>query len=170
MSERIRAAVLDGLGLSQEESDRLEATCPIRLPDPNLGRQTPISLYEELLGRAVLQRAAAPPSHAGATEHAFILPSWPHMFWTVREAATGETFSVGFENQCAVPARYLKPQCIRPELITLDLLKRIAHEWKFHDGWDWYVTMHFQFHEGTFEGRFVWGLLQEWRKVSPIEV
>lgn len=163
MSPRIRTAVHAGLHLSEKELDELEAACPIRLPDPDFGRRTPIALYEEVLGRAAIQRTSAAPSVPGTTEHAFILPSWPHMFWIVREGPNGDTFSAGFENQYAAAARCLKPQLIRPELVTLDLIKQVAREWKFYDGWDEDVTVHFSFPEGTFEGRFVWGLLQEWQ-------
>ncbi|MBX3188119.1 MAG: hypothetical protein KF819_13950 [Labilithrix sp.] len=167
MSPTVRQAALQCLGLSPDEAEKLEATCPIRIPTLN---RIPISAYEDLLGHAVVQRTAlggTPPG--GAIEHMFVLPLWPHLFWTVREAPSGAGDPIGFENQHRAPPRCLEPASFRPELVTLRLLKHVAQQSATYDGWDEDVIVHFDFPEGRFEGHFVWDLLQEWRRLPTAE-
>ncbi len=162
MSPAIRQAALRCLDLGPAEADAIEAACPIQSPSQGHHR---IATYEELLGPPVVRRAAPAPAYAGSIEHAFILSLWPHLFWTVRESATGETFSVGFENQFAPASQTLEPACFRPEFVTLGLLQRVAEKWALQDGWEMDLVVRFEFPSGTFEGRFLWGLLQEWNRL-----
>lgn len=164
MAPAIRAAALDSLRLSPEEGGRLEASCPIRIPDRS---ETLFSAYEDLLGPPVMRQLAPAPAYPGATEHRFILALWPHLFWSVREAANGQAFSVGFESQFRPPPGCLRASSIRPELVTLDVVRQASLASENYDGWDEEAVVRFRFAEGDFEGRFVWNLLQEWRRLDP---
>jgi hypothetical protein len=167
MGATVREEILRPLGLSPAEADEIGDSSPIKIPDMG---QTPASEYERILGPPVRRQSCplSPATFTGSVQCAFLLPSWPHLFWVVHETIQRTTWNIGFQNQWDVPKGTLVPAQIRPGIVTLSVLKELAFKTDYYDGWDECLTKRFLFDEGLYEGEFVWGLLQRWCRVEQV--
>ncbi len=164
MSPDIRGRVMGAYNVTSEQVDAIAAECPIQLPDRGLAR---IEDYAQLIGRPVRQQAVATmrSTFVGLTESAFILPSWPHLFWMVYETREGTSINIGFQNQYNIPRRVLEPHLFVPDRLTHSVIYNAALKDEYEDGWDEQLVRRLEFEGAVYEAEFVWGLLQSWRKL-----
>lgn len=164
MTAGIRDRVLRAYGVTPEQATSIAAECPIQLPDRGIAR---VDDYARVIGHPVRQRSVPliQPPFVGLTEHAFILPSWPHLFWVVHEMSNGLSAYIGFHNQHDIPRHALTPMLFAPEQLTLPVVSQAATKDQYEDGWEEQLVRHLQFGDDKYEAEFVWGLLQHCKKL-----
>jgi hypothetical protein len=164
-----RASILEELGLSDEEERRIRSECTLDLPrDLDRG----LEIHTKILGsplRSLPLEARVPDAFRGSIRNVFVLTLWPDLHWVVYSLPDERTWGAGFESQ--VPDQLASigpafdPAFVRPGVWTRPTLERLADRHALHDGWDEQVVIRFAFGARTYEGVFVFGLLQGWRRV-----
>jgi hypothetical protein len=165
MSERYASSTLQEIGLAEAEAARIRAQCPLKLPEQ---LDSDVTIYTSLLGKPVQSQSLGndvPEVFAGSTANYFVLPLWPHLYWAVNTRPDGRAWGVGFRNQAALDFEQIEPSVIRKGLWTRSALEHIADHHELYDGWDEQALIRFDFGNHRYEGDFVFGLLQGWRKL-----
>jgi hypothetical protein len=157
MSRDYKLSVLHEIGLTEAAAAELQKGC--RSQYPALAASD-LANYQKLLGPEI-PRDKVP----GCNAHYFLLMLWPHLFLVIEELEKGGPCAIGFENQAVPVFQAFDPGTIRAGLWTRRALEQIADRHQLHDGWDEEVVVRFAFGDRLFEGKFVFGLLQEWRSV-----
>jgi hypothetical protein len=167
MASAYRASVLREIGISDAEAARVAAQCQLRLPAE---LSSDVAVYVGLLGPPLRTEPLgdrAPKLFPASTEHVFILPLWPHLFWIVNSKPGGGSWGVGFRNQVELGVTMVDPRVVRPGVWTRHSLEGTARRSVPIDGWDEEIVLRLEFSTQQFEARFVFGLLQEWVGVGP---
>lgn len=165
MMQHYRFDVLRDLGMSDDETTHIEASCDFQIPQ-HLG--SPIEKYRELIGPEVQIRQLGqdiPEVFRGSTEHLFLLMLWPHLYWVVNRQPNGQTWGAGFQNQAILDFPRLDPSIIRVGVWTRAAIEQLADRYKLYDGWDEEIVVHFTFKDQHYQGKFILGLLQDWQKL-----
>jgi len=165
MTPTYREATLRALGMPPDQIAAHRKQCSLLLPDQ---LDSDVTVYEQLLGPPAKQEPCKdlPSQFAGSVAYLFVLMLWPDLFWVVHRRPDGGSWGVGFRNQHNRPPRSFDPSLVRPGLWTRELLQRVAPTWTLHDGWNEKLAIRFSIDDGLYEGLFVLGLLQEWRRVE----
>lgn len=166
MSASYRDAVLGDIGMSETEAARIHRTCSLRLPQQ---LDSDLATYTALLGQPVKSEKLAnvPAVFSGSTAHHFVMPLWPHLYWTVNSRPDGASWGVGFRNQVEPGSVSCDPSIVRRGVWTRSALESIAARADVHDGWDEEVVLRLELAGGVYEASFIFGLLQDWRPVQP---
>jgi len=157
-------STLREIGLSPAEAALIRKRCRLRIPE-QLGSS--VATYASLLGPEATQKGSGcmlellPESVA----HSFRLVLWPHLFWVVHSDPAGRSLAVGFQNQVDLEFEDLDPSLVRVGLWTRFELERLADSHEIYDGWDEEVVVRFAFGKHHYEGKFVFGLLQRWKRI-----
>lgn len=165
MSDRYAKSILREVGLDEADAVQIRAQCQLKLPEQ---LDSDVAIYTSLLGAAVKSRSLGddvPELFAGSTANDFLLTLWPHLYWTVNTRPDGQSWGVGFRNQVALNFKSIDPSIIRRGVWTRSALEHLADHHELHDGWDEQVQIRFAFDGATYEGSFVFGLLQDWRRI-----
>lgn len=165
MSEGYASFSLQEIGLNDAEAAGIRAQCPINLPQQ---LDSDLATYVILLGKPVKSESLGndvPDVFAGSTINYFMLPLWPHLYWTVNTHPGQGSWGVGFHNQAAIEFENIDPSVIRRGIWTRSALEHIADSHDLYDGWDEQAVIRFAFGDDRYEGNFVFGLLQDWRKL-----
>jgi len=165
MSERYASSILQEIGIAAADAARIRAQCSLKLPEQ---LDSDVATYASLLGKPVKSQPLGddvPEVFAGSTANYFVLLLWPHLYWAVNTRPDGRAWGVGFCNQVALDFEQIEPSLIRKGLWTRSALEHIADNHELYDGWDEQALIRFAFGSHRYEGNFVFGLLQDWRKL-----
>lgn len=91
---------------------------------------------------------------------------WPNVKWVVNSSGEGLAWGLEFQNQAEPLPAGPSPDLVRPGVCTRRELAQIASADRYVDGWEHVVTVQFTFNSAIYEGDFVYGLLQSWRRVD----
>jgi hypothetical protein len=165
MSDSYASSTLQEIGIAEAEAARIRAKCPLKLPEQ---LDSDLATYASLLGSPVRNQSLGndvPEVFAGSVTNYFILPLWPHLYWTVNTRPDGRSWGMGFRNQIELYFNPIDPTVIRKGLWTRSALENVADHHELYDGWDEQAVIRFGFGSDRYEGNFVFGLLQDWRKL-----
>jgi hypothetical protein len=165
MSETYQASVLREIGLTEAEAIEIRRRSPLKVPEQ---LDSALEAYADLLGLEVKSEPlghSVPEPFAGSTAHSFSLMLWPHLYWVVNRRPDGRSWGASFQNQAPIGFAQMDGAMVRVGLWTRMALERVAEHHELYDGWDDYVVIRFVLGGRRCEGTFVFGLLQEWRKL-----
>jgi hypothetical protein len=167
MADNYQQHVLREAGLTSERAAQLRERSPLQYPSFLKGES--IDDYERMLGvtaerRTLLRNADLSPSHE-YVQHDFALTLWPHLYWSVY-AVDKLTYSGGFLSREEIQPSAFDPANLQPGKCCLSELEALGVKWSLVDGWSEQVILHMDFPSGSYEGEFVFGLLQSWRAIT----
>jgi hypothetical protein len=165
MVESYQEQVLREAGLTSEHAMRLREQSPLQYLSLWGGS---IDDYERLLGvtaekRTLLRNDNLPTAH-DYVQHDFALSLWPHLYWSVF-TVDKLTYSGGFGSRQEIQSGF-DPATLRPGKCCLAGLEALGVKWSLVDGWSEQVILRMDFPSGSYEGEFVFGLLQSWRLLA----
>jgi hypothetical protein len=105
------------------------------------------------------------PQFESTNPRAFLLKMWPHLLWVVHVGEAELTWGGEFQPKFPVDAASFEPGDLRPGQWCRHTLEKLADKVSLIDGWDEHVVLRMQFGDQVFDGDFVFGLLQQWRRV-----
>jgi hypothetical protein len=165
MSEAYAADLLEEIGLTKAKAAEIRAQCPLSLPEQ---LDSDLDTYSGLLGPAVKSESLGndvPAVFSGSVANNFLLTLWPHLYWTVNTRPDGRSWGVGFRNQVALDFEQIDASMIRRGVWTRSALEELADQHELYDGWDERVLVRFSFGVRVYAGTFVFGLLQDWKRL-----
>jgi hypothetical protein len=163
MPREYKLGILREIGLTESQAAELRGTSILQYPD---FASSDLSTYREILGPEVSSDHAGLANRVrrrGSTPHHFLTILWPHLFFVVEEFDGSTSCGVAFENQASPDLEKFDSANVRAGLWTRRALEELADGYELYDGWDEEVVIRFTFGSRQFEGRFVLGLLHEWR-------
>lgn len=167
MFEEYRKLVLDKVGMTREQADEIRRRSPLQYPTLF---NKPIESFDGVLIPAPAKFAQEMerrlPQYEDWRPHAFQLVLWPHLLWVVYEDANGLTRCGEFQHRDPVDRNGFDPIDLKPGLWCMHTLSRLADRSWLDDGWEEHVVLHMQFSDRSFEGEFVFGLLQSWKPIA----
>jgi hypothetical protein len=165
MSESYRKLVLDRAGLTEEQANEIRRHSPLQYPAIFM---KPIESFDGVLDAApseLFQQIDRRSSQFEEAEpHLFLLGLWPQLLWVVHAGANGITWGGEFQPKTTAHSGSFNPADLQPGLWCRHTLERIADGSSIIDGWDEHVVLHLQFSGQSYEGEFIFGLLQSWKK------
>ena len=158
MKEPYRATVLRANRLTEDEAAALASTSAVGFPEVLRGS---LESYRRSLGETVARSTET----SGPLSHAFPLKLWSSMCWLVHVDAKGRTTGIEFAPRVEqlLP---VSPVAMNPGEWTLGEIRRMANEIELVDGWDEHAVMRVVIDGNAFDGEFVFGLLQSWKRCA----
>jgi hypothetical protein len=165
MEEKVRVDTLRRVSLGDSDMLRGKEASALRLPAE---AASPVGAYVKVLGREALVRKL-PESEIGdfapSDAHCFSLSLWPHLYWVVNRDNDDRSWGVGFQNQGKIMLDEFDPDHVQPVLWTRDAIHSVADDHTIFDGWEERIVERLQFGPREYEGAFVFGLLQRWKRI-----
>ena len=166
MNESYQEQVLREADLTAEQAVQLREKSPLRYSSC---WERPIDDYERVLAitperRTQLRDSNLPLDHE-YIQHDFALVLWPHLYWAVY-AVDGITYAGNLRSRDGIQHDAFDPAALRPGHCCLADLEALGIKWTLVDGWSEQVILRMDFPSGSYEGEFVFGLLQSWRAVT----
>jgi hypothetical protein len=167
MFESYQKLMLDRAGMTREQAGEIRRRSPLQYPAIFM---KPIESFDGVL-------APAPPEFSrqmdrrssqaeGAVPHPFLLGLWPHLLWVVHAGTDGITWGGEFQGKSQGDFGSFDPVDLQPGLWCRHTLEKLADSSSFFDGWDEHAVLHMQFSGRSFEGEFIFGLLQSWKALE----
>lgn len=166
MDGEVRLNTLKRIGLDASDVLRAKKESDLRLPEQS---GSPVGAYVKVLGPQALVRELLETEagdFAPSDAHYFSLSLWPHLYWVVNRSTDGRSWGVGFQHQGRILLNELEPDNIQPLLWTRDAIHSVADDHTIFDGWEESIVERLHFGSREYEGAFVFGLLQRWRRVG----
>lgn len=166
MDEEVRLDTLRRIGLDVSDVLRGTNASQLRVPEQ---ANSPVAAYVSMLGPETLVRALSASDigdFAPSDAHCFSLSLWPHLYWVVNRAADGRSWGVGFQNQGKIVLKELEPDHIQPVFWTRDAIHAFADDHVIFDGWEESIVERLRFGSREYQGTFVFGLLQRWKRLE----
>lgn len=170
MSEEYQKLVLDKIGMTREQAEEIRRRSPLQYP--NLFMK-PIESFDGVLVPAPAELSRHVDRRSSqfyeAALHPFLLTLWPHLLWVVGVVHAGTrqlTCGGEFQHKTPVDSKSFDPSNLQPGQWCRHTLEKFADSSSFVDGWDEQIVLHMQFQKRSYEGEFVFGLLQSWKPLA----
>lgn len=163
MDEHYQDQILEKANLFSNQACQIRSRCKLQYLD--LFKSTIKRYEQELNGIEIrITSSNSTPTELWETRR-FDLILWPHMEWEF-VSLNGIVVTGCFRNRQVISHETLDLNSLKVGGCCKDQLDALALKIQFLDGWSEQMMYQMDFASGSYEGNFVFGLLQSWRKLS----
>jgi len=163
MSNQYQNQILEKANLSSDEANQIRRRCTLQYLDLF---ETTVKVYEQMFEGIEIRITSSnsTPTELWETRRVDLI-LWPHMEWEF-VSLNGIVLTGCFRNRLTISHETFDLNSLQVGAWCKYQLEALALKIEFIDGWSEQMTYQLGFAQGSYEGDFVFGLLQSWKLVD----